>query len=297
MNPRKFFIIIYSERNSGEFEYQEHLKEWTRETFAKFHSIYRSEVNAEIQICLRTGYLTRYEDAYDPWWKECVFGFRRVNPKSTEAITANSPPACIELWAFTTYIVDCSNYLRWMMKEFLTNCGTIIRRKIDSLNELSTYDIVVNCTGIRAGNLVEEHDMKPCRGQGLLVKAPWISSFMIDERGIDLTYILPRADTIVLGGTAEIGNASEEPDSSTTQGILERCFKLNPSLRKAQILGGWSGLRPLRSRVRLDTETGPTGNVIIHCYGHGGQGIVLSWGCAKDIGDIVQKEYRKQAHL
>ncbi len=265
--------------------------------FAKFHSIYRSELNAEIQICLRTGYLTLYEVAPDPWWKECVFGFRRVDPSSAEAITANAPPGCVELWAFTTYIVDCTNYLQWMMRVFETNGGSFISRKVESLNELSTYNVVINCTGMRAGSLVEENEMKPCRGQGLLVRAPWITAFMIDEKGLDLAYILPRADTIVLGGTAEIGNGCEVPNSETAQSILEKCFKVAPSLHKAQILGGWSGLRPLRSRVRLDAEIGPVGNLIIHCYGHGGQGVVLSWGCAKDIGEIIQKQYRKQAHL
>lgn len=265
--------------------------------FARFHSIYRSELNAEIQICARDGYYTKYEVLPDPWWKECVFGFRRVNLSSAEAIAANVPPGCVDLWAFTTYIVDCTSYLQWMMRVFKTNGGSFINRKVESLNELSTYDVVINCTGMRAGSLTEENDMQPCRGQGLLVRAPWISTFAVDENGRDLTYIFPRANNIVLGGTAEIGNGCEVPDSESAQTILEKCFKIAPSLRKAQIVDGWSGLRPLRSRVRLDAEIGPVGNLIIHCYGHGGQGIVLSWGCAQDIGEIVQKQFIKKAHL
>ena len=27
---------------------------------------------------------------------------------------------------------------------------------------------------------------------------------------------------------------------------------------------------------------------IVHCYGHSGSGVTLSWGCARDVVDIVK---------
>ena len=45
------------------------------------------------------------------------------------------------------------------------------------------------------------------------------------------------------------------------------------------------GLRPARPQVRLETvphEDGSPGGVV-HCYGHGGAGVTLSWGCADDV--------------
>jgi D-amino-acid oxidase len=53
------------------------------------------------------------------------------------------------------------------------------------------------------------------------------------------------------------------------------------------VLGHRVGLRPGRPQVRLETERRPAGPVV-HCYGHGGAGITLSWGCADDITDAVR---------
>ena len=39
-----------------------------------------------------------------------------------------------------------------------------------------------------------------------------------------------------------------------------------------------TGLRPYRPEVRLER----TGRVI-HCYGHGGAGFTLCFGCAEDV--------------
>ena len=50
----------------------------------------------------------------------------------------------------------------------------------------------------------------------------------------------------------------------------------------------WVGLRPARIPIRLDSEIKRNEqtmkNVLLsHCYGHGGSGVTLSWGCAEDI--------------
>jgi D-amino-acid oxidase len=39
------------------------------------------------------------------------------------------------------------------------------------------------------------------------------------------------------------------------------------------------GLRPGRPAVRLEAET-VAGALCVHNYGHGGEGVMLSWGCA-----------------
>lgn len=51
------------------------------------------------------------------------------------------------------------------------NGGTIIKRKIESLEELcEEYDIVFNCTGYRAGKLCSDVNVLPIRGQVIRVK-------------------------------------------------------------------------------------------------------------------------------
>ena len=46
------------------------------------------------------------------------------------------------------------------------------------------------------------------------------------------------------------------------------------------------GLRPARPQVRLEAED-VGGSRVVHCYGHGGAGVTLSWGCADEVAGLV----------
>lgn len=57
----------------------------------------------------------------------------------------------------------------------------------------------------------------------------------------------------------------------------------------------WAGLRPGRTRVRLELEILPARGgdsnkdmQVIHCYGHGGAGVTIGMGCAIDVAKIVK---------
>ena len=68
-----------------------------------------------------------------------------------------------------------------------------------------------------------------------------------------------------------------------------------PELKGAEIVGGWACLRPVRRTVRLEIEsTSPSVPLVIHNYGHGGHGIILSWGCALDTAKMVQSCLEKK---
>jgi D-amino-acid oxidase len=51
------------------------------------------------------------------------------------------------------------------------------------------------------------------------------------------------------------------------------------------------GLRPARPSVRLEEERLAHGagqvSRVVHCYGHGGAGVTLSWGCADEVASLV----------
>ena len=51
-----------------------------------------------------------------------------------------------------------------------------------------------------------------------------------------------------------------------------------PELAEAEVLGHAVGLRPVRSAIRLERVED-----VVHCYGHGGSGVTVSWGCADDV--------------
>ena len=55
-----------------------------------------------------------------------------------------------------------------------------------------------------------------------------------------------------------------------------------PALAGATVLRHQVGLRPARPVVRLERE-----GDVVHCYGHGGAGVTLSWGCADEVVALV----------
>ncbi len=54
------------------------------------------------------------------------------------------------------------------------------------------------------------------------------------------------------------------------------------------------GLRPARTNgVRLDHQPGTR---IVHNVGHGGSGVTLSWGCAKETVNLLHRLASPRAH-
>ena len=79
-------------------------------------------------------------------------------------------------------------------KQKLTNLEVLTR---------SEFDIVINCTGIWAGELLGKPDeVYPIRGQVVKVKAPWMNNVFF----WGTSYIIPNVDCVVLGGTAQKGD-------------------------------------------------------------------------------------------
>jgi D-amino-acid oxidase len=46
------------------------------------------------------------------------------------------------------------------------------------------------------------------------------------------------------------------------------------------------GLRPGRASVRVEAES-RRGARLVHDYGHGGSGVTLSWGCAREAAALA----------
>ncbi len=99
----------------------------------------------------------------------------------------------------------------------------------------------------------------------------------------EMIYVLPRHDRTIVGGSYQPGNEHEAVDPEETESLLTRASALVPRLADAKVLDARAGLRPIRAggpRVeRVDD--------VIHCYGHGGAGLTLSWGCAQRVVELA----------
>lgn len=119
---------------------------------------------------------------------------------------------------------------------------------------------------------------------------------------IILILLTKRTDVVVLGGTQQPGNYSQQTNENECESILERCSKLHPSLKDAKIIEKKAGLRPLRKggvRLNMQVCTNSNGQIakVIHNYGHGGSGITLCWGCATDVCEIIRDDTKLKSNL
>ena len=181
-------------------------------------------------------------------------------------------------------VIDMSMYLGWLEQRVLAAGASFTRRTIDSLGDIrGVADLVVNCTGLGARELCHDGELFGVRGQVMVVDAPEVSAFCVDEA--TMTYIIPRLHDVVLGGTAEEHVYETRADEGSAASIREHCGRLMPVLSTAPVRAHKVGIRPCRTAVRLELER-LDGLPIVHNYGHGGSGVTVSWGCADEVASL-----------
>jgi D-amino-acid oxidase len=185
-------------------------------------------------------------------------------------------------WRLTVPLVDTTRYLPWLARRLADAGGTVTRMPLGALPQRG---VVVNATGVSARAIAGDATVRPVRGQVVVLENPGLTEWWCDEDEADgPLYALPRGDHVVVGGTADDGNWDTTPDPSVAERILQRATAVDPRLRGAVVRAHRVGLRPARPRVRLETVVEPeVGRAVVHCYGHGGAGVTLSWGCADDV--------------
>lgn len=134
------------------------------------------------------------------------------------------------------------------------------------------------------------------------IEAPWIKCVYNFETDDGHGYIIPQSDCVVLGGTFQLDDWNTSVNPEDTERIRRVCSTLVPGILEIPIGKVQVGLRPHRDDgVRLEYEKTMHGQHIIHCYGHSGSGVTLSWGCAKDVVDILKTlippKYQSKSNL
>jgi D-amino-acid oxidase len=253
---------------------QDAVTRWSASTFTELVRL-ASVPGSGVRV--RRGRELLREPSPDPWWRSAVPGLERLP-------AGELPVGYADGWSFEAPVADMPVYLEWLAARVAAAGGRFTRRR---LRRLPVAPLVVNATGLGARELVPDPSLAAVRGQVLLVAQPGIDDWLLDQSDVRRPlYVVPRGTCVVVGGTADEGEEDLTPSAETGAQVLARAQALEPRLRAARVLATRVGLRPARPAVRLEAEQTSTGTVL-HCYGHGGAGVTLSWGCADEVARAI----------
>lgn len=256
--------------------------QWATDTFEEFTRQARQAVPG---VTMRPTRMLLRGSTDAPWWSSAVPDFRIVPPQPGSEYTGE--------WHFTVPAVEMAVYLNWQIEQVTAAGGVLRQRSLDRLTDVTALvdsaAAVVNATGLGARHLADDPAVHPIRGRIVIVTNPGITTSVRDEDHPDgTTYVHPRSQDIVLGGSFEPGRTDLTPDPAATRAILARCRALVPALAGAEVITQLAGLRPGRhGGVRLEADPGSGPVRLIHNYGHGGAGMTLSWGCADEVAALI----------
>jgi D-amino-acid oxidase len=249
----------------------ERVTAWSAATFTALERLSHDDASG---VRMRRGTELHRTATADPWWVSAVPTLTRV---------ATMPAPFVDGWTFEAPVVEMPLYLRWLAGRVEALGGTITRMALSALP--AAPEVVVNAAGLGARLTASDPSVLPVRGQVVLVEQVGLDRWWLDGSGP--VYVVPRSHDIVVGGTDDEGEWDRTPDPDVAKQILERAVSLVPQLRRAKVVGHRVGLRPARPQVRLEQELRADGTRVVHCYGHGGAGVTLSWGCADDVAALV----------
>jgi D-amino-acid oxidase len=234
----------------------------------------RHAVDRESGIDLLTGYEITTEDDPDPrrpWWAAHIDVARVPSPVS------GSPQA----WSFSAPRAEPALFLPWITRQLKT---PVEHRQVVDL-EREPGDVVINCAGLDAREIVDDPELIGLFGQIVLCEPGTVDRTITvtDHRDPEsVFYMIPRRNELVLGGCSIPWprGAPVVEDPAITERILGQARALG--LEVGTVRAVRTGLRPFRAEVRLERA-----GRIIHNYGHGGAGFTLCGGCAEDVATLV----------
>lgn len=244
--------------------------------------------------------------------RETLPGFRH-DIKIMEELGVNRKYGLVDCYRHFAPVIDSDHFMDWLMKylesrddfRFTTReiTGDLLAQE-SRLLKFYEADVLVNCTGLNAKELVADETMFSLRGAYIRVindgsKFPKINEAMTvaldDDESNHMVFIVPRNDNIVIVGA--MGELKELDLNINLDNYppLKRMFEKNlefyPDLKNGEFDPDYPiavGIRPFRkTHARVERES--TDSKIVHNYGHGDSGYTLSFGCAEDVANIVDE--------
>nr|XP_031827333.1 D-aspartate oxidase [Nomia melanderi]XP_031827342.1 D-aspartate oxidase [Nomia melanderi] len=269
-------------------------KEWIVNSYEYYDNIRKSHEASLAGVTSISGYMfanSSPETVKSQWLESLVPTYRKASEEEFQLVGGSWKYGSF----FTTLLTDCKLYLPWARTKLQESGTKLITKKLDSLTELiPDWDLIINCTGFGARSLCNDRRLVSIRGQVIKVKAPWMKTFFYGE--LD-TYIIPGFNGVVtLGGSRSFDSENTKLCSYESMAIRERCNKLIPALKNANVLREEVGLRPHReNNVRVEAEhitNGLSKANVVHNYGHGGYGVCTAPGTAKYAVQLAKEMHK-----
>ncbi|MEU6584468.1 FAD-dependent oxidoreductase [Nocardia sp. NPDC046763] len=261
----------------------ERVRAWGAETFEYLEALAAQETPG---VRMRESLALYREDPVVPTWSSSVRAFRTAD-------RGELPLGYHFGFRFAVPFVEMPTYLPYLRDRVDAAGGHRLHRKVRRLDDLADLapDVVVNCAGLRASELVGDRQTYPIRGQIVRVTNPGLSVSIRDEaHPLGRAYVHPRENDCILGGSLDRDRWDTTANPQLTQSILDRCRDLAPRLAECRVIETLVGLRPGRAEVRLELDTDCWPSVpVIHNYGHGGSGVTIAYGCAREAAALVDE--------
>jgi hypothetical protein len=141
---------------------------WFGDTFDFFHNLwYSSDAGiAGVQLVTAHQLYDNIKDYKLPSWSNKVINFKVLDQETLKSM--GFPNKFIIGYSYETYVVDQKYYLLYQMNKLKQPNITFMKSKLETIDDVykfGDFDIIINCCGIGATTLENDHNMYPIRGQ------------------------------------------------------------------------------------------------------------------------------------
>lgn len=282
---------------------------WAERTLSRLLELGRSCSEAGVSLIEGVELFRRGEQAL-PTWAHLPPTFEFLTPHEVctynrldRSVASHADIMELErhpvLWGYRLQapVVSMDTYLPWLETvAHSRNVGSKKTRVNHLAQAADDCDALINCSGLGARELANDGSFVPYKGQYFILKASEsapISYIGDDDHPRGMSYVIPRAGEVLLGGTAEANSES-----------LDLTLQWDELIRRASLYVPWLRdqkatdqsrppvvcIRPARrDGVRVELDFDSCKIPVVHNYGHGGSGFSLSWGCAESVSTLLDE--------
>ncbi|KAL6421870.1 hypothetical protein ACFW04_010788 [Cataglyphis niger] len=147
----------------------DNITRWASCTHQWFEQLWKAGLSSKTGVSLIpvTRVTSDCEDDINKQWTKLVYGFQKLTDEKLQRLNEEHKSNYKQAWHFITYTAEPFLLLPWLMERFIALGGKMEKRNIKTLHELAEegYDLIINCSGLGARELVADKTVTSIRGQ------------------------------------------------------------------------------------------------------------------------------------